>query len=68
MKRLTVHVSNGTKSTKEVKNKDNKYVKVPVIKNTLAFRIENDAEVNGILDLLKKDKIVVTKSYLSNIN
>jgi hypothetical protein len=66
--RLTVHVK-GAKVVKEKrKNKSGEMVDVPVIKNTLAYEINNSSEVSGILKRIQSDGLEVTKHYLSNIN
>lgn len=66
--RLTVHVT-GAKSYK-VEKKDSKgnivtYYKTP---STLSFKNVKKGEEVGILDSLRKEKLVPFKHYFSNIN
>jgi hypothetical protein len=60
MKRLTVHL----KKVKKVKI-DDKYI----IKNTLSFRVKDENEAMGIVNMLnnRKPNNNVAKWYLSNI-
>jgi hypothetical protein len=66
-KRLTIHVK-GVKAVKEPrKNKAGEMVEVPIIRNTLAFIVKSEDQINTILGEIGK-KYEVTKHYLSNVN
>jgi hypothetical protein len=68
-KRLTVHLGNVEQEKIEVFDKNlKKTVFKTKIVNTLSFPVKNDSHANSIVEELKSnDKIVVTKSYTSNI-
>jgi hypothetical protein len=67
MKRLTVHVRGAKATIENRKNKQGEFVKVPILKNTLTFGVNDDDDINMILEELKENGLTPTKHYTSNI-
>lgn len=66
-KRLTVHLTNETKTVKTVKGADGKDTTKKILVNTLAYKISSMEEAHNILNSLKANGKTITKSYYSNI-